>query len=245
MQAGAEDSAKAKGGEQSPPVARLDATARESDTVLNGAASKNLTDVVAVFRKEMGEGMAALRREIGELHKGIAQVNSQMDSIRNFAAAKDKELQRLREGYDWTRQRVILNEFIDWLDALDLLEKKRKNDPAMLNAIGEIRDLVEVSLSNNSLERIRPQLGDSFADWRGRTEAAAAEVTDNAARDGKIKEVTRSGVLLRTGEGEAGEKIIRPARVKVWRFDAAAEKSPQKEAKAEAQPVSGGDKKGD
>ena len=160
------------------------------------------------------EKIAALE---SALHKGVGEINERLDEMNNFVAEKEKELRRWREGYDLSKHKAVLGEVVDFLDYFEARENNRAKSGEEKAWYADVRKVAELLLEKFDSERIRPKVGDTFDDWRGRAEAASAKETQRQEDDGKICEVTRSGVLHKRDEADDGIPW-RKARVKVWRF---------------------------
>ena len=151
------------------------------------------------------------------LHKGIGEIDEQLRGVRDFVAGKEKELQRWREGYDLSKHKAVLGEVADFLDYLEERENYRAKSGEEKAWYADVGQLAELLLEKFDSERIRPKVGDAFDDWRGRAESTEAKETQRQEDDGKICEVTRSGVLHKRDDADDGIPW-RKARVKVWRF---------------------------
>ena len=173
------------------------------------------------LESQIREQFAAQAKKIAALesalHKGIGEIDEQLRGMRDFVAEKEKELKRWREGYDLSKHKAVVGEVVDFLDYFEAHENNRAKTHEEKAWYADVREVAELLLEKFDGQRIRPKVGDTFDDWRGRAEAASAKETERKDDDGKICEVTRSGVLHKRDDADDGI-VWRKARVKVWHF---------------------------
>ncbi len=200
--------------EQPAPLTAEDRAAKNSagPSVSASSASQAPTPAEAA----VAELQATLSEAVGEIRKSIEEIFGELESIKNFISIKDKGLRRWQDGYDYAKRKELLGEYANWIFALYRIEKHEK-DSKVRSEMRNIREIMEISIENFSLECIRPKINDDSSSWRGKIKVDAPLETDDASKDGKIAEVVSYGMLYRTGESDDMTKVVRAARVKVWR----------------------------
>ncbi len=193
-------------GAEAKPSASVDAPA--SMTV-----SLPASDAQATMLSAMNGAMNAIRED-------IAKIAGELESIKDFISLKNEELRRWQEGYDWAKRKELLGEYANWLDVLSKreLSEHRQDKKEAAKVAKEFRETIEMSMENFSLEVIRPEINDDFDLWKTRAEIIEPIETSDSAKNGKIAEVSRCGILYRTGEGDGNIIVVRRAYVNVWRF---------------------------
>ncbi len=161
------------------------------------------------------EPASELQDAILEIRKSLAKIDSDIAALRKDMKHSEEELLCFQEGYDWAKRKELLVEYRNWLDYLGEQEASLSGDAREEMTI--LRETMEVTMENFSLESFRPHVGVEFAPCSRRAEIVGTDDTDDEAKNGKIAKVVRSGILYRRGEGPDGIKVIRRAQVKIWR----------------------------
>ncbi len=169
--------------------------------------------------------LGAMNGALQEIRGDIANIKSELSSIKEYISVKDQDLRRWQEGYDWAKRKELLGEFANWQDVLLIREQSenRQGRTAAAKVLREFRETMELSMENFSLEVIRPQINDDIEMWSGRIKVISAVPTDDKQLDGKIELVERIGMLYRTGQGDEGIIVTRLAHVNAWRYTSSIE----------------------
>ncbi len=165
--------------------------------------------------------LSAMNGAMNAIREDISNIAIELKSIKDFISLKNEELRRWQEGYDWAKRKELLGEYANWLDVLSKREQsEHKQDKKEAAKVAkEFRETIEISMENFSLEVIRPEIMDDFDLWKTRAEIIERVETSDTAKNNKIAEVSRCGILYRTGEGDGSIIVVRRAYVNVWRYE--------------------------
>lgn len=129
---------------------------------------------------------------------------------------RDKEIERLKKGYDTQIFKRFLVKFIHVYRDLCEMEKEF-SDPENQNNYQYLKRLMWDALEECGVEEYTPEIG---TDYRGAGSRIAdhpkTTETKNADQAFKIAEIESDGYIV---EGEEETVVIVPARVSVFRFD--------------------------
>jgi Uri superfamily endonuclease len=154
--------------------------------------------------KNFNSSSAHLRNEIIAIH-------DQLDAIQQYSLDKDNKIRRFEYGYDYK----IYDRFIkDIFFMLDSLEKSYANSQnmAILDTINDIK----VMLDNNGIYNIDIKPDSIYIGQESIASVDGVDVTDDALKDGLVKEVIKKGFYLYVGERK---KIIKPASVIIYKLN--------------------------
>ncbi len=171
----------------------------------------------AAATPQSAQSAAEFTTAIQEMRTSLSNISSELRAIKSYVARKDEELRQWQDGYDWAKRKELLGEYANWLDYLGRREKNSSLSAATRSEVKSMREIMELTMENFSLEIIRPSKGEDFTAWRGRAEIFESVETTNASDHGKIAELVSSGIQYRKGERAEDGTVIRLAQVRVWR----------------------------
>ena len=151
----------------------------------------------------------------------IKNTEKYLNILSESVAEKDKDINRLKEGYDTKIFKNFLNRFLRVYqiveDDLRSYEENNKNNinNKVINLLSELKvDLTEAFL-DCGLKEFSPKVGDSYRDAVGVQENPILVDTEKEKEDMKISEIKSKGFKT---TGNEREEIIKPSIVSVYRY---------------------------
>ena len=134
---------------------------------------------------------------------------------------KDKELQRLKEGYDYRVFKNFLNRFmkIHHIVGEELQSYSRgfdKKDESIKNIVSfleTLRVLLEDAFLECGLDSFAPKKGEGFKEAFGVSSDFEPVYTEDEGKNMKIAKIKSKGFKL---DNEFGEKVVKPSFVQVY-----------------------------
>lgn len=173
------------------------------------------------YLEEVGENLGKLGSGVGKRLKnlqGMTQENTQKIesmiethmSLQDALDEKDKEIKRLKNGYDKEIYRNFLYRFIR-VD--QTLEEYLGEGEITQKEIKMVQRLLEDAFLECGVERFKPEVGEDYASAKGVDENPERIVTDEDKKEFTIASVKEEGYKLNGGERD---EILVPAQVKIY-----------------------------
>lgn len=122
---------------------------------------------------------------------------------------KDKEIAKLKAGYDSEIYKKFLNRFIRIEQSLsEFLEDEPEN-----SALQFLQRLFDDALAECSVSKFSPEVGDNYRSAFGVSDTPKKVETEDKNKDFQIAEVLESGYQLRNGDSYS---VVLPAKVKIY-----------------------------
>jgi len=157
---------------------------------------------------QLTQALNQLGRDTGGLRKIIGNMIESYLSLQSHIDTQDKEIARLREGYDAEIFRRFLNRFIRVDKAIQGYVDEGVID---LEGLDQIKQILEDAFNECGLKVLEPTLGQDYAQTDGVADNPRKVPNQDPALVGKIAEVRECGYQLQ----ETG-KIVQTAKVSVY-----------------------------
>ena len=157
---------------------------------------------------QLTQALNRLGADTGELRKIIGNMIESYLSLQGHIDTQDKEIARLREGYDAEIFRRFLNRFIRVDKAIQGYVDEGSID---LEGLDQIKQILEDAFNECGLKVLEPTLGQDYAQTDGVADNPRKIPNQDPALVGKIAEVRECGYQLQ----ETG-KIVQTAKVSVY-----------------------------
>ena len=190
-------------------------------------------DQISIVPKELLDELDRQRRNLGNFSKVVSdfkqevgtQGNTTIDQFEKLKETflvlqgaldeKEKEIKRLKRGYDAEIFRRFLTRFIRVDNALaDEIDAAASADGVDAQAIGDVRDLLQDALHECGVSEFSPKIGESVRDAFGIADNYKKVVAETPGQELTIAEVIEPGFMIRTPEGS--DDCIKPAKVAVY-----------------------------
>ena len=174
-------------------------------------------------RASRGLASDAVQPELESIDGRLKEVSEHIEAVRGLAEDRGRELERLREGYDFAVTRSFARGVIKAIDLVHDFKEQlsqthgKRNSRALKDALSRF-DATESQLlfllEAHQIESFTPSPGDAVADDSLRFEPVETRAPESAADIGRVAEVKYPGYALVLGDSE--ERVIRPAQVSVF-----------------------------
>jgi hypothetical protein len=150
----------------------------------------------------------------------LKETQQVLQSLRDFSLEQQREIRRLREGYDYTIIKTFVLRMIHALEeSLEKIERsKLKGMPqGQIDDLQFIHDLFLFALEGSGIERFVPNVGAKFDYADPQLEPAATEPTDNQSLHLTIARVVKPGFSIQMNEEK--KQVIRPAQIVYFKLN--------------------------
>ena len=146
-----------------------------------------------------------------EVYKNSEKTLEAFMSLHKAMDEKDKEIERLKHGYDSYIYKKFLKRFLKaYIAAKEMLEEDPTN--ASLKAA---QDMLSDALQECDVEEFKPRIGDDVRHAKGIADGARIIDTADLAKDFAIAEIIDHGYWVR---GDTTTLVILEAKVKIYRM---------------------------
>ena len=126
---------------------------------------------------------------------------------------RDKEIQRLKRGYDAEIFRKFIGRFLRIDNAINDFKATEEID--LQESLNQIQSLLHDALAECNVECFQPDLETDYRSAFGVADSPRKEQTDDPNKNFMISEIVESGYYIR---GNEGREIVKPAKVKIYTF---------------------------
>ncbi len=150
--------------------------------------------------------------------KIIQDLDEKIAPFEKVAREKNDELKIYKEGYDYSKNKSIINGIIDTIEFMETAEKKiDPNNEIIKSYFVTTKDKLLIILDNASIEKFSPKLLSSAINNIGCEVDNSTEKTNQRDKNDLIQSVLKPGYKLILNNKE--EKILKKALVKVFEFE--------------------------
>jgi molecular chaperone GrpE (heat shock protein) len=165
---------------------------------------------------------ASSRAAIESIDQRLKNLSQHVEAVRGLAEERGREIERLRDGYDFALTRSfargvikaidLVQEFKEQLSRTHGKRKTRLLSDALRRLDATESQLVFL-LEAHQIELFTPAPGDSIEDDSQRFEPVESRPAESPSDVGRVIEVKSPGYVLVLGDSK--ERVIRPAKVSV------------------------------
>jgi molecular chaperone GrpE (heat shock protein) len=146
-----------------------------------------------------------------EVYKNSEKTLEAFMSLHKAMDEKDKEIERLKQGYDSYIYKKFLKRFLKtYIAAKDMLEEDPTNA-----SLKETQDMLSDALQECDVEEFEPRIGDDVRHAKGIADGPRIIDTADLAKDFAIAEIIDHGYWVR---GDTTTLVILEAKVKIYRM---------------------------
>ena len=168
---------------------------KELEKVLNDVFSRFLTDS-------------------GETKSSVLEMLQSFSSLQNALKENDKEIDRLRQGYDYEVYKRFIGRFIRLQTYIgEEIDDISRGEGEALQSLKEMHEVVQEALANAGLVAYTPEVGEGVQESDGLDENYKLRPADQPEQILTIAEVIEPGWYLNTPDGI---KYVKKARVAVY-----------------------------
>jgi len=143
--------------------------------------------------------------------QAVKEINERLKIFETFANEKNQELLLYKEGYEYSKQKNIINGI---LDCVELIEKSKDNNITNENYLSAIKEKLEIILNNNGVEKFTPNINEKIFDTIGCEPSQITEKTTDENKINIIHSVLKPGYKIKLKDNLY--KIVKKSLVKVY-----------------------------
>ena len=147
----------------------------------------------------------------------LKEVDDKISPFEKVAREKNDELKEYKKGYDYSKNKSIIDGVIETIDFIENAEKKVEiKDEILRSYFSTTKDKLIIILSNSGIEPFKPKLNSQSLDDHGCEVDVNTEKTDDEKKNNLIYEVLKDGYKIQLTDSNT--RVIRKALVKVYEF---------------------------
>jgi hypothetical protein len=164
---------------------------------------------VTEMARATSSGYEKIAERISHSAQTAAQVLDASTTWQRALDERDREIQRLRAGYDTELFRRFIVRFVSVKNAAEILQSENDIGPKSLK---QINRLLDDAFDECGLERFHPEIGEDYRAAKGVADNPTQIPTDRPEDAFRIEKIISAGYRSRSGEQYA---VIVPAEVSI------------------------------
>ena len=147
--------------------------------------------------------------------QAVKEINERLKIFETFANEKNQELLLYKEGYEYSKQKNIINGILDCVELIESsIEKSKDNNITNENYLSAIKEKLEIILNNNGIEKFIPNINEKIFDTTGCEPSQITEKTTDENKINIIHSVLKPGYKIKLKDNLY--KIVKKSLVKVY-----------------------------
>jgi len=147
--------------------------------------------------------------------QAVKEINERLKIFETFANEKNQELLLYKEGYEYSKQKNIINGILDCVELIERsIEKSKDNNITNENYLSAIKEKLEIILNNNGVEKFTPNINEKIFDTTGCEPSQITEKTTDENKINVIHSVLKPGYKIKLKDNLY--KIVKKSLVKVY-----------------------------
>lgn len=173
---------------------------------------KTMTQQVVNLTHAISSSIEAFGQQTRETHQGVSNLTETFMTMQQALDEREREIQRLKRGYDSDIFRKFVARFIRVDQAV---EDFQRMGSANESGLDQIRRLLSDSFAECNVECFQPDVGSDYREAFGVADNPKTVDAESADDDFKIAEILESGYLIRSAENT---EVIQPAKVRIYSY---------------------------
>jgi len=179
---------------------------------------KKINDFVTESKENNKDLIKSYLKNQESTKKIVQDLDEKIAPFEKVAREKNDELKVYKEGYDYSKNKSIINGIIDTIEFMETAEKKiDPNNEILKSYFVTTKEKLLIILDNASIEKFSPKLLSSAINNIGCEVDNLTAKTNQKDKNDLIQSVLKPGYKLILNNKE--EKILRKALVKVFEFE--------------------------
>ena len=179
---------------------------------------KKINDFVTESKENNKKLIKSYLKNQESTKKIVQDLDEKIAPFEKVAREKNDELKVYKEGYDYSKNKSIINGIIDTIEFMETAEKKiDPNNEILKSYFVTTKEKLLIILDNASIEKFSPKLLSSAINNIGCEVDNLTAKTNQKDKNDLIQSVLKPGYKLILNNKE--EKILRKALVKVFEFE--------------------------
>ena len=179
--------------------------------------SSKIENFIKENKKSNEELINYLNNQYKDAKLILKEVDDKISPFEKVAREKNDELKEYKKGYDYSKNKSIIDGVIDTIDFIENAEKKIEiKDEILRSYFSTTKDKLIIILSNSGIEPFKPKLNSQSLDDHGCEVDVNTEKTDDEKKNNLIYEVLKDGYKIQLTDSNT--RVIKKALVKVYEF---------------------------
>ncbi len=169
--------------------------------------------------KRNNELMNYLNNQYKDAKSIIKEVDEKIKPFEKVAREKNDELKEYKKGYDYSKNKSIINGVIETIEFIENAEKKIDfTDDIVRSYFSTTKDKLLIVLNNSGVESFEPKLNTSSLEDHSCEVDVSTEIIDDQSKNNLICSILKKGYMIKTTENQV--VYLKKALVKVYEYQA-------------------------
>lgn len=176
-----------------------------------------IVNFISEHEKRNKELINYLNNQYKDAKSIIKEVDDKIKPFEKVAREKNDELKEYKKGYDYSKNKSIIDGVIETIEFIENAEKKIDfNDEIIKSYFSTTKDKLLIVLNNSGIESFEPKLNTSSLDDHSCEVDISTEITDDQNKNNLISSILRKGYKIKLKENQV--VYIKKALVKVFEY---------------------------
>ena len=182
---------------------------------------KETDQKISNFIKNSEEKNKELYKYLENQYKGAKEIIKEVDDkiapFEKVAREKNDELKEYKKGYEYNRNKSIIDGVIETIEFINNAEKKIEiKDEVLKSYFSTTKDKLIIILNNSGIDSFEPNLNSQSLDDHSCEVDINTEETSDEKKNNLIFKVLKPGYKIKLTDNDT--KILKKALVKVYEF---------------------------
>lgn len=179
--------------------------------------SSKIENFIKENKKNNEELINYLNNQYKDAKSIIQEVDEKIKPFEKVAREKNDELKEYKKGYDYNRNKSIIDGVIETIEFIEKAEKKINfTDEDLKSYFLTTKEKLLIVLNNSGIESFEPKVNTSSLDDHSCEVDVVTEVTNDQNKNNFIASTLRKGYRIKTTENDV--IYIKKALVRVYEF---------------------------
>ena len=177
--------------------------------------NKKIDDFILETKHNNDQLRQFIQSEYQTAKKIISDIDEKISPFEKVAREKNDELKKYKEGYEYSRNKALIEGVIDTIHFIENSKEKINSSDEVTNSyIDSFKDKLLIILNNSGIETFSPTLNTSSLDNIGCEVDAVTEITSEKNKNNLIFSVLKKGYRIQLKQNDYF--YIKKALVKVY-----------------------------
>ena len=179
--------------------------------------SSKIENFIKENKKNNEELINYLNNQYKDAKSIIKEVDDKIKPFEKVAREKNDELKEYKKGYDYSKNKSIIDGVIETIEFIENAEKKINfNDDVVSSYFSSTKEKLLIVLNNSGVESFEPKINTSSLDDHSCEVDVSTEITDDQNKNNLICSILRKGYMIKTTENQV--VYIKKSLVKVYEY---------------------------
>ena len=179
--------------------------------------SSKIENFIKENKKNNEELINYLNNQYKDAKSIIQEVDEKIKPFEKVAREKNDELKEYKKGYDYNRNKSIIDGVIETIEFIEKAEKKINfTDEVSKSYFLTTKEKLLIVLNNSAIESFEPKVNTSSLDDHSCEVDVVTEITNDQNKNDFIASTLRKGYRIKTTENDV--IYIKKALVRVYEF---------------------------